>query len=87
MAKLDKHKYETLLKEDLSCWRCGSSQKNMPTLKAHLQTEFDDLSQKEKAKQARKRKFEEKQSGKNTEEEVSKKPKTTAAGSDHEAEE
>ncbi|KAG5221671.1 GTPase activating protein [Salix suchowensis] len=87
MAKLDKHKYEALLKEDLACWRCGSFQKNIPALKAHLQTEFEDLSKKEKAKQARKRKFEEKQSASNdTEEEVSKKPKTTT-GSDHEAEE
>ncbi|KAF4608416.1 GTPase activating protein [Pleurotus pulmonarius] len=86
MAKLDKHKYEALLKEDLSCWRCGLSQKNMPTLKAHLQTEFDELTKKEKAKQARKRKFVEKQTASSEAQEVSKKPKASTS-SDHEAEE
>ncbi len=86
MAKLDKHKYESLLKEDISCWRCGLSQKNMPTLKAHLQTEFDELTKKEKAKQARKRKFEEKQTTSSEAQEVSKKPKASTS-SDHEAEE
>ncbi|KAJ8520410.1 hypothetical protein ONZ45_g2767 [Pleurotus djamor] len=57
MAKLDKKTYETMLKEDLACWNCGSAQKNMPTLKTHLQEEFDTLSTREKAKAERKRKL------------------------------
>jgi len=37
--------------------------KNMPTLKVHLQTEWRDEARKEKARIARKRKFEESQPG------------------------
>ncbi|KAF8921356.1 HIT-like domain-containing protein, partial [Mucidula mucida] len=33
--------YEAILKEPLSCFHCRAEQKNMPTLKAHLQEEFD----------------------------------------------
>jgi len=61
MVKLDPKKhYEPMLKEDLSCWRCNTSMKNIPTLKAHLQEEFDSLAKREKAKIERKRKLEEK---------------------------
>ena len=43
MAKLKASEYEPILKEDLSCFRCHSHQKNMPTLKAHLQEEWNKL--------------------------------------------
>ncbi|KAF5380874.1 hypothetical protein D9615_003902 [Tricholomella constricta] len=60
MAKLDPKPYEALLKEDLSCFHCDTRVKNMPTLKAHLQEEWDKQAAREKAKLERKRKFEEK---------------------------
>lgn len=50
---------EPLLKDDLVCWRCGRVMKNMPTLKSHLQDEWDKESKTEKAKLERKRKREE----------------------------
>ncbi|KAG6818167.1 hypothetical protein H0H87_000072 [Tephrocybe sp. NHM501043] len=59
MAKLDFKQYEALLKEDLACFHCGSSMKNMPALKAHLEEEWDKLASREKGKLERKRKFEE----------------------------
>jgi len=59
MSKLKKSQYEPLLKDDLVCWRCGHSFKNMPTLKAHLQEEWDQEAKAEKAKLERKRKREE----------------------------
>jgi len=43
MAKLKASEYEPILKEDLSCFRCHSHQKNMPTLKAHLQEDWNKL--------------------------------------------
>ena len=43
MAKLKASEYEPILKEDLSCFWCHSHQKNMPTLKAHLQEEWNKL--------------------------------------------
>ncbi|KAF8078007.1 HIT-like domain-containing protein [Lyophyllum atratum] len=60
MVKLDSKSHEKLLKEDLTCFHCGSGMKNMPTLKAHLQEEWDKQAAREKAKLERKRKFEEK---------------------------
>lgn len=59
MAELEPDAYEKLLKDDLSCWHCGSEMKNMPTLKAHLQEEWDRQATAEKAKLERKRKFNE----------------------------
>ena len=59
MSKLDEKSYEKLLKEDLVCWKCESPMKNIPTLKDHLQEEWDKTSKREKAKAGRKRKFEE----------------------------
>jgi len=59
MSELKKSQYEPLLKDDLSCWRCGKDMKNMPTLKAHLQEEWDNLAKKEKAKLDKKRKRDE----------------------------
>lgn len=41
MTELNPKKYDELLKEGLSCFKCGSSMKNMPTLKEHLQMEWD----------------------------------------------
>lgn len=61
MASLDHKAYEALLKAPLSCFHCGAEQKNMPTLKAHLQEEFDELAAREKTRQERKRKIEAKQ--------------------------
>jgi aprataxin len=60
MAKLDHRAYEALLKEDLSCFHCGSEMKNMPSLKDHLQEEWDKLATREKARAERKRKMEDK---------------------------
>jgi aprataxin len=60
MAKLDAKHYEPMLKEDMCCWRCNASMKNIPNLKAHLQEEWDTQAKREKAKIERKRKLEEK---------------------------
>ncbi|KAJ6502605.1 HIT-like domain-containing protein [Mycena sanguinolenta] len=60
MVKLDTKHYESMLKEDLSCWRCNAAMKNIPSLKAHLQEEWDTQAKREKAKIERKRKAEEK---------------------------
>lgn len=46
MATLKASEYDPILKEDLSCFRCHSHQKNMPTLKAHLQEEWNKLEKK-----------------------------------------
>jgi aprataxin len=59
MSELKKSQYDPLLKEDLVCWRCGHMLKNMPTLKTHLQEEWDKEAKVEKAKLERKRKREE----------------------------
>lgn len=59
MTELKKSQYEPLLKDDLVCWRCGHVFKNMPTLKAHLQEEWDQEAKAEKTKLERKRKLEE----------------------------
>ncbi|KAH9951992.1 HIT-like domain-containing protein, partial [Amylocystis lapponica] len=55
MSKLKPSQYEPLLKEDLSCWRCGEELKNMPKLKAHLQEEWDVEAKREKARLQNKR--------------------------------
>ncbi|KAF7294986.1 HIT domain-containing protein [Mycena indigotica] len=56
MAKLNAKEYEPLLKEDLVCWRCDTTMKNMPTLKMHLQEEWDKVVKREKAKLEKKQK-------------------------------
>jgi aprataxin len=43
MSSLKKLEYEPLLKEDLMCFRCGRTLKNMPLLKTHLQEEWNAL--------------------------------------------
>ncbi|KAF5391469.1 hypothetical protein D9757_002034 [Collybiopsis confluens] len=63
MSKLDVKAYESLLKEDLVCWRCESTMKNIPTLKSHLQEEWDKVFRREKARAERKRKMEEQDTG------------------------
>lgn len=50
MSELKKSQYEPLLKEDLVCFRCERSIKNMPLLKTHLQEEWDELAEREKMK-------------------------------------
>jgi aprataxin len=51
MVKLSSTKYEPLLKSSLSCFRCHSEQRNIPTLKKHLQDEWLKLqSQSERKK-------------------------------------
>ncbi|KAK7043624.1 aprataxin-like protein [Paramarasmius palmivorus] len=59
MAKLDEKKYESLLKEGLTCFHCDKEMKNIPTLKEHLQSEWDAQASKAKAREERKRKAEE----------------------------
>jgi aprataxin len=68
MAELDHKRYEAMLKEDLACWRCNASMKNMPTLKSHLQEEWDKEAKREKAKIENRRKLEEKRSKETTQE-------------------
>ncbi|CAL1704540.1 unnamed protein product [Somion occarium] len=53
MSELKKSKYEPLLKENLTCFRCDAMFKNIPTLKSHLEEEWNKLVQKEKAKHAK----------------------------------
>ncbi|PVF98908.1 hypothetical protein CPB86DRAFT_704435 [Serendipita vermifera] len=55
MAQLPVSQYESLLKTDLQCWRCELPQKNIPTLKAHLQKEWEDEKAKALATKKRKR--------------------------------
>ncbi|KAF8522306.1 hypothetical protein BU17DRAFT_45097 [Hysterangium stoloniferum] len=40
MAEMPKAQYEPLLREDLVCWRCDETFKNIPTLKEHLRQEW-----------------------------------------------
>ncbi|KAJ3820052.1 HIT-like domain-containing protein [Lentinula raphanica] len=61
MIQLDHKEYEKLLKEDLVCWKCEASMKNIPTLKAHLQEEWYKVAKREKGKVERKRKMEERE--------------------------
>lgn len=57
MSQLSASRYEPLLKADLKCWKCSASQKNIPTLKAHLQEEWNK--EKRKAVSQKKHKREE----------------------------
>ncbi|EIN07393.1 HIT-like protein, partial [Punctularia strigosozonata HHB-11173 SS5] len=41
MSALDPTRYESLLKEDLSCFRCEQEFKQMPKLKEHLKEEWE----------------------------------------------
>jgi len=56
MSDLNKNQYEPLVKEDLSCWRCSHPTKNIPTLKVHLQEEWDKEARREKARLAKRKK-------------------------------
>jgi aprataxin len=55
MSALPVARYEQLLKKDLQCWRCHSTQKNLPTLKIHLQEEWDKEKRKSTVQKKRKR--------------------------------
>ncbi|EAU88593.2 hypothetical protein CC1G_04299 [Coprinopsis cinerea okayama7 len=46
VTELNPKKYESLLKDSLACFTCGSAMKNIPTLKVHLQEEWDKLEKK-----------------------------------------
>jgi len=59
VKELKPSNFEPLLKEDLACFRCRAEMKNMPTLKSHLQEEWDKLERRAKQIQSRKRKFKE----------------------------
>jgi aprataxin len=56
MINANQATYEKILKEPLSCFRCGKGMKNMPTLKEHLQEEWESLAKRERLK-AEKGKF------------------------------
>ena len=78
MAKLDPKGYETLLKEDLSCFHCEKSMKNIPVLKEHLKQEWDSQVARYKNKAERKRKLEAKKDEEGSlEDDSSKKQKSS----------
>jgi hypothetical protein len=58
MARLAPAEYEAHLKDELVCFHCGETAKNMPALKKHLQDEFDALRKREVGKLKRKREIE-----------------------------
>ncbi|KAI0306390.1 HIT-like domain-containing protein [Multifurca ochricompacta] len=58
IARLTPTEYEPRLKDALKCFRCGETLKNMPTLKNHLQEEFDVLRKQDVGKLKRKREAE-----------------------------
>ncbi|KAF8894520.1 hypothetical protein BD779DRAFT_1669016 [Infundibulicybe gibba] len=60
MTKLDQGKYEGMLKEGLVCFHCSAEMKNIPTLKNHLQVEWDSWASREKMRMERKKKIERK---------------------------
>ena len=41
MSALPKTQPESILSSPLSCWKCGRAANNIPTLKQHLQEEWD----------------------------------------------
>ena len=55
MAKFNPQQYEEKLKSQLSCFRCAKDMKNMPTLKAHLEEEWNSMSHLEAQKKSSKR--------------------------------
>jgi aprataxin len=55
--------YEPLLKQDLSCFKCGEEFKTIPKLKDHLQNEWENEGKKIKAREERKRKRDEEPAG------------------------
>ncbi|KAG7092306.1 hypothetical protein E1B28_008668 [Marasmius oreades] len=76
MAKLDEKTYEKLLKEDLSCLHCGKSMKNIPTLKEHLQQEWESDVARHRAQQDRKRRLGETRSSEESDNHQDKKQKS-----------
>jgi aprataxin len=55
MSALPVVRYEPLLKEELKCWRCHATLKNIPSLKAHLQEEWGKEKRKATTQKKRKR--------------------------------
>lgn len=45
IRQLKPNDYEPLLKDTLTCFSCNAEIKNMPTLKVHLQEEWEKLKQ------------------------------------------
>lgn len=43
VKQLEPKLYEPLLKRPLACFQCGKEMKNIPTLKEHLEAEWDKL--------------------------------------------
>ncbi|KAF9480107.1 hypothetical protein BDN70DRAFT_877992 [Pholiota conissans] len=71
--------YEAKLKEDLVCFRCYSEMKNIPTLKAHLQEEWNKLERTARASAKRKHEIEKRQASKSaSQSQESKATKTPA---------
>lgn len=67
MAKLNpKPKFEALLRQDLTCFHCSSTLKNIPALKEHLQEEWDQVETREKARMERKRKMDARKNAKDS---------------------
>jgi aprataxin len=50
VTDLNPKRYDELLKESLTCFKCRSPMKNMPTLKEHLKEEWDKQAAKSKSK-------------------------------------
>lgn len=59
MSSLSPSKFEPILKEDLECWKCRASMRNIPLLKAHLQEEWDQEKKRSSQNLKRKRVVEE----------------------------
>ncbi|KDR81553.1 hypothetical protein GALMADRAFT_59127 [Galerina marginata CBS 339.88] len=56
VKQLKRSTYEPILKENLVCFHCHAEMKNMPTLKTHLQEEWDKLERRGRDSAKRKRK-------------------------------
>ncbi|PPQ78093.1 hypothetical protein CVT25_015627 [Psilocybe cyanescens] len=84
-------KYEPILKEKLLCFHCNAEMKNIPTLKAHLQEEWNKLERRGQEIARRKRKFEDRESAANkgekdgSESSTSKKVKSSTSESTDDA--
>ncbi|KAF8902081.1 HIT-like domain-containing protein [Gymnopilus junonius] len=59
-------KFEPILKDKLACFHCEMEMKNMPTLKSHLQEEWDKLERRSRDSAKRKRKLEERADSQST---------------------
>lgn len=62
VKQLDPKLYEPLLKKPLTCFRCGKELKNIPTLKEHLEGEWDKVASRAAKSATGKRKLQDDQS-------------------------